>query len=202
MSPTRISASGLRSRATATSLSDASIPAQEAPRSRASSIASPEPQATSRSRSPASTGSTWWTLTCSRQLPGSLNVAKSTARRPQPSSTTDQPVALMAYPCCSAKCRERGTCDSSSRSISRCGTRAQELRGASPSAVVGCRRPFLRAEDRLELSGVTLEARLPVLADRSFDEPFEADFPAGGVARGVVDAQLLGQDERRTSVGG
>jgi len=82
-----MSASGLRSRATATSRAEASIPAHEAPRRPASSIASPDPQATSSSRSPASTPSRWCIATYSRQLPGSLSVAKSTALRPQPSST-------------------------------------------------------------------------------------------------------------------
>ena len=90
MSPTRMSASGLRSCATATSRAAASIPAQTAPRSPASSMASPEPQATSSSRSPSSTSSRWWTATYSRQLLGSDNVAKSAASRPHPSSTPRQ----------------------------------------------------------------------------------------------------------------
>ncbi len=87
MSPTRRSAPGDRSRATATSRAEASRPAQVAPRAAASSTARPEPQATSSSRSPARTPSSWCTATYSRQLPGSLSAAKSAARRPQPSST-------------------------------------------------------------------------------------------------------------------
>ena len=54
MSPTRMSASGLRSRAISRSRGDASMPAQIAPRAPASSSANPAPQATSRRRSPAS----------------------------------------------------------------------------------------------------------------------------------------------------
>ena len=61
-----------------------------APRSRASSMANPDPQATSSRRSPASTPSWWWRATYSRQLLGSLKVEKSTALRPQPSSTIVQ----------------------------------------------------------------------------------------------------------------
>src|SRR3984957_14448554 len=87
MSPTLISASGVRSRATATSRGEASMPQQAAPRARASSIASPDPQATSSSRSPASTPRRWCMETYSRQLLGSLSGAKSTALRPQPAST-------------------------------------------------------------------------------------------------------------------
>ena len=76
-----------RSLATATSLGEASIPEQEAPRRRASSMARPDPHATSSSRSPASTPSRWCRATYSRQLLGSLSAEKSTALRPQPSST-------------------------------------------------------------------------------------------------------------------
>ena len=90
MSPTRRSASGLRSRATAMRRSDASIPAHRAPRRPASSMARPEPQATSSSPSPAPTPSRWCSVTYSRQLAGSLRVANSTALRPQPSSTPRQ----------------------------------------------------------------------------------------------------------------
>ena len=64
------------------------MPAHTAPRSAASSMASPEPQATSSSRSPSSTFSWWWRATYSRQLAGSDRVAKSAAKRPQPSSTS------------------------------------------------------------------------------------------------------------------
>ena len=88
MSPTRMSAAGLRSRATATSRWEASRPAQTAPRRRASSSARPLPQATSRSRSPSSMPSRARMTTYSRQLYGSLSVAKSAALRPHPSSTT------------------------------------------------------------------------------------------------------------------
>src|ERR1700722_16865885 len=108
ISPTLISHPGFRSRATATSRAEASIPQQEAPRRRASSTASPDPHATSSSRSPASTPSRWCTATYSRQLPGSLSVAKSTALRPQPSSTTthwEEPVLgfVIAAPFCVAR---------------------------------------------------------------------------------------------------
>ncbi len=93
MSPTRMSLSGLRSFATATSRGEASMPAHAAPLSLASSMASPEPQATSRSRSPSPTSSRWCTATYSRHADGSLSVANSTARRPQPSSTISHDMA-------------------------------------------------------------------------------------------------------------
>ena len=87
MSPTWTSPSGTRSAAIATSLGDASMPATNAPRARASSSERPEPHATSSSRSPSRTSSAWCTVTYSRQAAGSRSVANSTARRPQPSST-------------------------------------------------------------------------------------------------------------------
>ena len=90
MSPTRRSASGLRSRATAMRRADASMPAHRAPRRPASSTARPAPQAMSSSVSLALTPSRWCRATYSRQLAGSLRVEKSTARRPQPSSTPRQ----------------------------------------------------------------------------------------------------------------
>ena len=58
-----------------------------APRAAASSIARPDPHATSSNRSPAPTSRWWCIATYSRQAPGSSRVANSTARRPQPSST-------------------------------------------------------------------------------------------------------------------
>ena len=63
------------------------MPSHRAPRAGASSIASPEPQATSSTRCPSLTPSHSWTNTYSRQLLGSTIVEKSTSRRPQPSST-------------------------------------------------------------------------------------------------------------------
>ena len=66
------------------------MPAHRAPRRPASSIARPDPQATSSSLSPAPTPRRWCMATYSRQLVGSLRVANSTARRPQPSSTPRQ----------------------------------------------------------------------------------------------------------------
>ena len=93
MSPTRTSASGLRSLATATSRGEASIPAHTAPRIVASSIARPEPQATSRTRSPSRIPRRWCTATYSRDADGSLSVEKSTTRRPHPSSTISQDTA-------------------------------------------------------------------------------------------------------------
>ena len=90
MSPTRMSLSGLRKRAMATNRGDASMPLHRAPRMRASSMASPDPHATSSTRSPAPRPRRECTKTYSRQLLGSATVAKSTALRPQPSSTISQ----------------------------------------------------------------------------------------------------------------
>ena len=119
MSPTRTSASGLRSVAIATSRAEASMPAHLAPRAAASSMASPAPHATSSTRSAAPMPSCWCRATYSRQLAGSLNVAKSTARRPHPSSTRrhatrPDPLPRPCAPSCPDhdRCVRRDGCDS------------------------------------------------------------------------------------------
>ena len=80
--------SGLRSRATSTRRADASMPAQRAPRSAGQLNREARSAGDVEQRSPAPMPSRWCRATYSRQLVGSLRVAKSTALRPQPSSTT------------------------------------------------------------------------------------------------------------------
>jgi hypothetical protein len=63
------------------------MPAHRAPRASASSTAKSAPHAMSRRRSSGPTPNRWCNVTYSRQFAGSLSVAKSTARRPHPSST-------------------------------------------------------------------------------------------------------------------